>query len=72
MVVYAREEPRADVSAGGSDLVQLAQKAQSGHILHELARDREPARPQRFGDDEDAPHEVVGRLLQRRAVAVRQ
>ena len=37
----------------------------------ELGRHREPARPQRPADREDAPHEVVGRLLQRRAVAVR-
>ena len=43
------EDPCADVSARGGDLVQLEQKAQQRQVVHDLGRDREPARPKRFG-----------------------
>jgi hypothetical protein len=67
-----RREPRADISAGGGDLVELVEEAQRGDVVRDLAQDREPTGTEDPGDDEDAPYEVVGRFLQGRAVAVRQ
>ena len=65
------EEPRADVSAGGGDLVQLASRLVAAMSYGSSVDTANPLVRSALPIDEDAPHEVVGRRLQRRAVAVR-
>ena len=60
----------ADVAASGGDLAELVEVVHGGQVgWGQLARGPDAGGPKRHGINEQALHEVVGRVLQREPIA---